>query len=90
MVGLSPYEQHQAAIREKLLQLAARRGSPELSICTEAFVNRCMKITRQGEDVGALNPRQIRCIENEWRDLVEPTLAKAPTINASGQGELSI
>lgn len=71
--------------REKLLDLAAARGSPAMSVWIEGFVNRCLKASRGGEEIGALNPRQVRCIENEWATLCRP----APVADARGQFELS-
>ena len=88
MDGVTDHEQRAATIREKLLQLAAKRGDPAMSFVIEGFVNRCLKVTRNGDDIPALNRKQVVCIENEWRDLVEPTLQRAPTCNADGQWEL--
>lgn len=56
------------SIGTKLQQLAALRGQPHMSIVIEGFVNKVMKDSKDGTDLAALNPKQIRCIENEWKD----------------------
>ncbi len=89
MEHIDANDQHRQ-LREKLLQLAALRGSTEMSIFIESFVNRCMKVSRDGQEMAALNNRQAACIENEWKCLIAPTLRPAPVCNADGQWELQL
>lgn len=62
-------DQTQLPIATKLQQLAAKRGTPEMSLVIEGFVNKVLKDSHDGQDLAALNPKQIRCIENEWKEL---------------------
>ncbi len=55
------------SIGTKLKQLAALRGTQDISVWIEGFLNGAMKKTNDGADTSALTDKQIDVIENEWK-----------------------
>ncbi len=78
-------------VEEMLRQLAAKRGSPEMTWVIEGFVTRCLKVSKDGAEPGLLNSKQVTCIKNEWQlhCAASALPPPAPVCNKHGQFELN-